>query len=140
MFHRHNNTLHRNILSNYRFGNISEKSRGISTMAWLQDIRFYWSKKTLLLKAVITRPRHFQVGKHIAHQTLNSDNLLSIYKLLFLWVGKRVIHLSISEMAGHGSFFFLALSYLENDFLNLRLYALSGQQFLIILFQLKTFL
>ena len=42
-------------------------------------------------------------------------------------VGKRVIHLSISEMAGHGSFFFLALSYLENDFLNLRLYALSGK-------------
>ena len=41
------------------------KIRGISTMAWLQDIRFYLSKKTLLLKAVITRPRPFQVGMKI---------------------------------------------------------------------------
>ena len=37
-------------------------------------------------------------------------------------------------MAGHGSFFFLALSYLENDFLNLRLFALSGQISSVIIF------
>lgn len=33
---------------------------------------------------------------------------------------------SFSDLAGHGSFLFLALSYLENDFLHLRLYAFSG--------------
>lgn len=33
---------------------------------------------------------------------------------------------TFSDLAGHTSFLFLALSYLENDFLHLRLYALSG--------------
>lgn len=35
---------------------------------------------------------------------------------------------SWSEAAGHGSFVFLALSYLENDFLWLRMYAFSGKE------------
>lgn len=34
--------------------------------------------------------------------------------------------LSLSELAGHGAFVFLAMSYLESDFLNLRVYAFSG--------------
>ena len=53
-----------NVSNHFRFGigNRAEK-RGISTMEWLRDVRFYWSKKTLLLKAVITRPRYFQIGE-----------------------------------------------------------------------------
>lgn len=41
---------------------------------------------------------------------------------------------NFSNLAGHGAFIFLALSYMENDFLNLRLYAMSGIT-LSILFQ-----
>ena len=39
---------------------------------------------------------------------------------------KLVIPFTWSNIAGHGSFLFLALSYLESDFLSLRLYAFSG--------------
>ena len=41
---------------------------------------------------------------------------------------------SFSSLAGHGSFIFIALSYLENDFMLLRMYATSGI-FLAILYQ-----
>jgi hypothetical protein len=45
-----------------------------------------------------------------------------------LWSGQVVNTpaFSWSDVAGHGSFVFLALSYLESDFLSLRCYALSG--------------
>lgn len=43
-------------------------------------------------------------------------------------------HCSWSDLAGHGSFMFLACSYLESDFLNLRMFAMSGIT-LSILFQ-----
>jgi len=32
----------------------------------------------------------------------------------------------LSNIAGHGAFVFLAVSYLDSDFLQLRLYAMSG--------------
>ena len=32
----------------------------------------------------------------------------------------------LSNVAGHGAFVFLAVSYLDSDFLQLRLYAMSG--------------
>eukprot|EP01039_Chlorochromonas_danica_P010348 gene10346-11456_t len=41
---------------------------------------------------------------------------------------------NLSDLAGHGSFLFLAFSYMENDFYHLRLYAMSGIT-LSILFQ-----
>jgi hypothetical protein len=47
---------------------------------------------------------------------------------------ERRITYSFSNICGHGAFILLALSYLETEFLNLRLYATSGI-FLSILFQ-----
>ncbi len=47
---------------------------------------------------------------------------------------KVIVPYSLSDLAGHGSFMLLALSYLESDFLNLRAYAFSGIT-LSILFQ-----
>jgi CRP-like cAMP-binding protein len=41
-------------------------------------------------------------------------------------IGHFYFPYSVSDLCGHGSFAFLALSYLENDFLNLRLYAAGG--------------
>lgn len=38
----------------------------------------------------------------------------------------HVVVINLSDLAGHCSFLFLSLSYLESDFMNLRLYALSG--------------
>ena len=40
--------------------------------------------------------------------------------------GVRNISYTLSNLAGHGSFLLLALSYLENDFMQLRLFAASG--------------
>lgn len=36
------------------------------------------------------------------------------------------VHFNLSNLAGHASFIALAISYLESDFLSLRLYAMSG--------------
>ena len=41
-------------------------------------------------------------------------------------IGQIQIPFTLSNVAGHGSFVFLMASYLETDFLNLRMYALSG--------------
>ena len=41
-------------------------------------------------------------------------------------IGQIYIPFTLSNVAGHGSFLFLMASYLETDFLNLRMYALSG--------------
>ena len=38
----------------------------------------------------------------------------------------HVVVITLSDLAGHCSFLFLSISYLESDFMNLRLYALSG--------------
>ena len=41
-------------------------------------------------------------------------------------IGQIHIPFTLSNVAGHGSFLFLMASYLETDFLNLRMYAFSG--------------
>ena len=105
----------RNSIDTHQF-----KRRGITTKIWLQDMRFFLRKKILLLKAFMTTPRRIQIGSGVELVKFNSS---------YSWfpcAGSRVVPVSFSEMAGHGSFFFLAVSYLESEFLYLRLYAVSG--------------
>lgn len=45
---------------------------------------------------------------------------------------KRMIFYTLSNLAGHGSFLLLAVSYLEKDFLHLRLFAATGMSLSII--------
>ena len=47
-------------------------------------------------------------------------------KLPFYFVGGRQIRYTFTNICGHGAFLYLALSYLETDFWNLRLYATGG--------------
>lgn len=75
-------------------------------------------RKKLLLRAAMTKKRKIVLQPPAF---IGSDPI-------------RLPMFNLSELAGHGSFVFLALSYLENDFLNLRLYAFSGIT-LSILFQ-----
>ena len=83
-----------------------------------EDLVSTLKRKKLLLRAAMTK-KH----KIILHppESISKDPI-------------RLPLFNLSELAGHGSFVFLALSYMESDFLNLRLYALSGIT-LSILFQ-----
>lgn len=82
---------------------VSEKNYEVFKEDFLANLR----RKGLLLKGIMTTKKFF------AFRVPTSATVIR-YPFTF------------SDLAGHGSFLFLALSYLESDFLNLRLYALSG--------------
>ena len=81
------------------------ESRFVANMEdWMQ----VWQRRFLLFKGEMCRPRK---------------------TLLFLPWNPNETYLTqwtLSNLCGHGAFIFLALGYLESDFLNLRLYAFSG--------------
>jgi len=60
---------------------------------------------------------------HLLHEPLTRPRLLD---MTFPGGARITLPFTFSNLAGHGSFVFLMASYLETDFLNLRLYALSG--------------
>jgi len=66
---------------------------------------------------------------HLQRQRLLFKHLMVKHRLLSLRFGpdtKYSFVWTVSNVCGHGSFLFLMASYLETDFLNLRLYAFSG--------------
>lgn len=71
-----------------------------------------------------------QKQMHLLKSTMVSPSKIS-FQLPFK-ADKNVHMLSLSDLAGHASFMFLALSYLESDFLALRLFAVSGVSLSII--------
>ena len=68
------------------------------------ELSLFMNKRLLLLRGAMTRKR--------------------VLNLMFIKSTNRAF--SYSDVAGHGAFLCLALSYLETDFLTLRLYAASG--------------
>ncbi len=79
----------------------------LSNSESLDELRNTIRRKSILFKGFIMKRR-----------VLN-------YTLPF-GIGHFYFPYSVSDLCGHGSFAFLALSYLENDFMNLRLYAAGG--------------
>lgn len=79
----------------------------LSNNETFDELRNTIRRKTILLKGFIVKRRVFN------------------YTLPF-GIGHFYFPYSVSDLCGHGSFAFLALSYLENDFLSLRLYAAGG--------------
>lgn len=73
---------------------------------------------------------NFQKQMHNLKATMVTPSKI-VFKVPFK-ADKNVHSLSLSDLAGHASFMFLALSYLESDFLALRLFAVSGVSLSII--------
>ena len=71
-----------------------------------QDFLLSLKKKALLFKGILIKKRYFALNFPIG--------------------GRRIHSFSLSDVCGHLSFGFLALSYLEKDFFSLRIYAMSG--------------
>ena len=66
-----------------------------------EELFIYYKKKLLLARGVIVKKR---------------------YLILDFPIGGQYIHsYTLSDLCGHGAFLFLAISYLENDFMNLRM-------------------
>jgi hypothetical protein len=92
----------------YRNFNPIPRSRQI--LDFVDNALFYLQKKKILLRGVMTRKR-----------------ILSYPKLVTMFCGRTESKpFTLGQVAGHGSFIMLAISYLESDFLNLRMYAVSG--------------
>jgi hypothetical protein len=87
----------------------------------LDDILYSTKYYQLLLRGAMIQKREIIIPKlffNISKRLFNKTN--------------NVISFRISNVAGHSAFILLSASYLENDFLNLRLYALSGVSLSII--------
>eukprot|EP01031_Cornospumella_fuschlensis_P037269 gene37269-45248_t len=76
---------------------------------WFEDFSSIIKRRKLMLKAAMVQRKSLEFQLPV---------LLTRLKVAFPY--------SLSDLAGHGSFVFLALSYLESDFLHLRMYAVSG--------------
>jgi hypothetical protein len=86
--------------------------RHISLASRIEEFKLSLQKQRIHLRGAMTRTRVIKIkNKIFGYQIFNNDMNLS-YKL--------------SNVAGHGAFVFLAVSYLDSDFLQLRLYAMSG--------------
>ena len=82
-------------------------------LGYLRELTSQFKKKKLLFRGAMVRPRLF---RFTGPRFFTKRGAPSSYTIAYTW----------SNVAGHGSFLFLALSYLEKDFLNLRLFAVSG--------------
>ena len=91
---------------------VAAPKEGGSISMSVEEIITNLKKKKLLLRGAMLRKRSFLVTIP-AFGSLRSEIPFSI---VYQW----------SNLAGHGSFVFLAISYLESDFLNLRLFAIGG--------------
>eukprot|EP00601_Ochromonadales_sp_CCMP2298_P015250 CAMPEP_0173234528 /NCGR_PEP_ID=MMETSP1142-20121109/10276_1 /TAXON_ID=483371 /ORGANISM="non described non described, Strain CCMP2298" /LENGTH=252 /DNA_ID=CAMNT_0014164579 /DNA_START=133 /DNA_END=888 /DNA_ORIENTATION=- len=72
---------------------------------WLKEIKIYAQKQALFLQ-----------GAMLSNQRI-------VFSLPFR---PQQYRMTLSDLAGHCSFLFLAFSYLENDLLHLRIFAISG--------------
>ena len=90
----------------------------------LRELTSQLKKKKLLFRGAMVRPRLF---RFTVPRFFTKRGAPSSYTIAYTW----------SNVAGHGAFVFLALSYLEKDFLNLRLFAVSGIS-LAMIFQVQT--
>ena len=91
-------------------GSSSDRS---SIFGYLRELSSQFKKKKLLFRGEMVRPRIF---RFTVPAFFTKRGAPSSYMIAYTW----------SNVAGHGAFVFLALSYLEKDFLNLRLFAVSG--------------
>jgi hypothetical protein len=79
-------------------------------------------KKKLLFRGFMLKKQIYKISIPLTYK--NNTTILKF----------EIPTFTFSELAGHGSFLFLAFSYLGSDFLHLRLFAISGIS-LAILFQ-----
>lgn len=78
---------------------------------WFDSCVMEFKKQKVLLRGAMVKQRPVHIPSFLKSVLVNPPKA---YKL--------------SNLAGHGAFVCLALSYLENDFMNLRMYAVSGVQ------------
>jgi CRP-like cAMP-binding protein len=101
--------------------------RCYSTSRMVEDLSLYAMKKKVLLRGAMVKPRRMSLPVPSFLLSGGANNGDSIIGGLSAAIARRhVIEYKLSNLAGHGAFVFLALSYLESDFMNLRLYAASG--------------
>lgn len=110
--------LHKNYLQNFKLEiksmNRFRQSRVVNTsrspfLEWFQNQMTFAKKQKLLFRGAMIRRRSVYIPTHLQK-----------------WFGTVQHAYTFSNLAGHGAFIFLALSYLESDFLSLRVYAVSG--------------
>lgn len=66
-----------------------------------EELLIYFKKKFILARGALVKKRYLELDIPIG--------------------GKYTHWYTLSDMCGHGAFLFLAISYLENDFMNLRM-------------------
>ena len=110
-----NKSFQKNLFRGFRGRVFPKKNNEPRLVVWWKEAINYLNRKRVLLRGTMVRIRRVELPIYGEILHLNST-------------------FSYSNLAGHGAFIFLALSYKETDFLNLRLYAASGI-FLSIIFQ-----
>lgn len=88
---------------NHKYFNLSQAREFsiINSREDREELFIYFKKKFILARGVLVKRR---------------------YLILDFPIGGKYIHsYTFSDMCGHGAFLFLAISYLENDFMNLRM-------------------
>jgi CRP-like cAMP-binding protein len=81
---------------------------------WFEETKLYLLKKKLLFRGEMVKLRLLKIS--IPEESIIAGMPKRTYTFVY----------QLSNLAGHGAFIFLAVSYMESDFINLRMYALSG--------------
>jgi hypothetical protein len=92
-----------------------------------EDTKYAWLRKLILLKGAMIQTRKldvdiFGIFKFPVYYKYSKFYflLVTIYKIpIFMYI--------VANLAGHGAFICLAISYMETDFFQLRIYAVSGK-------------
>lgn len=113
-------------------GNGSSERLSKQLIDLFESCVFAVRKKKILLRGVMTRKRVIHYPKIITMFNVKSIDFIE-FSLFYIDISvilcqgrQKSKPFTLAQAAGHGSFVMLALSYLESDFLNLRLYAVSG--------------
>jgi hypothetical protein len=79
----------------------------VGSKEWMREMKIYAQKQQLFLQGAMRSPQNI------------------VLSVPFLG-SQQKYRITLSDLAGHSSFLFLAFSYLENDLLHLRIFAISG--------------
>ena len=96
--------------------------------------KFLWHFTTEMFFESLTRKYEKLTNEIKKRNIFLRYNMMKARMLKLPFTDDRKLKFSLSNVCGHGAFILLAFSYLETEFLTLRVYAASGI-FLSILFQ-----
>ena len=123
--------------STYKCNEANSSRDDTSTKWMLKESKRFLNNKFSSLRTLQHNANHLWRRFHIDDLNMNIKKRILLFKSFMVskrrivfsipFSGKsQVVVITLSDLAGHCSFLFLSLSYLESDFLNLRLYAVSG--------------